>query len=274
MTVKELMDLRGHRKVLVSTAHDSYIARMCELSGIDLIITFCKSLTTDELEATISEVRKGAPNILIAFGLPPFGVWHSQEEITRTAFRAQKAGADIIWCSGLSPKKIEPMIEMGLPCGAHIGFVPRHKTWYGASRAVGKTCDEALNVFQKALAYQEAGVFALEVECIPSRLAGEITKRLSIHTFSIGSGSDCTGIYLFSIDLLGMHDQHYPRHAKKYSDFFDQGVKAFKQFAEEVRANKYPEEKNIIKIEDKEFEQFMDNIDRARPIWKSHKVSD
>ena len=273
-TVKELMDLRGQRKVLVSTAHDAYIARMCELSGIDLIVTFCKSLTVDELEITIAEVRRGAPNTLIAFGLPPFGVWHSQEEIIKVALKAQKAGADIIWCSGLSPEKIKPIVEMGLPCGAHIGFVPRHKTWYGGPRAVGKTHNEAINVYQKALAYQEVGVIALEVECIASRVAKEITKRLSIHTFSIGSGPDCTGQYLFSIDLLGMHDGHYPRHAKKYCNFFDEGVKAFKQFAEDVKRSQYPEEKNIIKIEEEELKQFIANIDKIKPLWNSHLVSD
>jgi len=266
------MDLKGRRKVLVSTAHDSYIARMCELSGIDLIVTYCKSLTTSELKVTISEVRKGAPNTLIAFGLPPFGVWHSQEEIVRTAFMAQEAGADIIWCSGLSPEKIKPIGDMGLPCGAHIGFVPRHKTWYGGPRGVGKTGVEALNVFQKALSYQEAGVIALEVECLASRIAKEITERLSIHTFSIGSGPYCTGIYLFSIDLLGIHDGHYPKHSKRYSDFFDEGIRAFKKFAAEVKDKKYPGKENIIDISDREYKKFISGIDKVKGKWVDHKV--
>jgi 3-methyl-2-oxobutanoate hydroxymethyltransferase len=274
MTIKEFMDLRGKRKVLVSTAHDSYIARICELSGMDLIVTFCKSLTTSEVKVNIAEVRRGAPNTLIAFGLPPFGVWHSQEEILKTAFMAQEAGADIIWCSGLSPDKIKPIADMGLPCGAHIGFVPRHKTWYGGPRGVGKTGGEALNVFQKALSYQEAGVIALEVECLASKVAREITSRLSIHTLSIGSGPDCTGIYLFSIDLLGMHDEHYPRHAKKYGDFFGEGIKAFKKFAAEVKEKKYPGEKNTVDISDGEFAEFMEGIKDIKPVWDSHRVKE
>ena len=269
-TVKDLMELRGKRQVLVTTCHDAHVARMCEVAGMDVLVTYCKSRTTDEQMATIAEVRKGAPNMLIAFGPPPVGVWHSRDTILDCALRAEQAGANIIWCAGMSPEMIKPVADAGLPCGAHVGFVSRHKTWFGGPRAVGKTHQEAIDVYQQALAFQEAGAIALEVECVPHKVASEITKRLDIHTFSLGSGTGCTGTYIFSIDLLGMHDEHYPRHAKKYCNLFEQGVKAFGQFALDVNERQYPGKGNVIEIQDSEFDKFLQDADRAGPRWVNY----
>jgi len=89
-----------------------------------------------------------------------------------------------------------------------------------------------------------------------------IVKRLIIPIFSLGSGPYCDGIYLFECDLRGTHDGHYPKHSKKYLDIFNDSIKAFKQFKKDVEDNIYPDRSNMLEIEDKEFEIFVEEIEK------------
>ena len=80
---------------------------------------------------------------------------------------------------------------------------------------------------------------------------------MKILTISLGSGRHCDGQFLYSCDLLGTHDDHYPRHVKKYCDFFGDSVKAFRQFKEEVDSGEFPAEKHIIRTAENEYEEFL-----------------
>ena len=127
---------------------------------------------------------------------------------------------------------------------------------------MGKTADEAISLYHDALELQEAGAIAVELECVPYRVAAEITKRLKMLTFSMGSGAGCDGYYLFSCDLLGTHDGHYPRHSITYNDFFDQSIEAFRKFENDVKDGTFPAKKNMIEIKNEQLEIFMDEIEK------------
>ena len=127
---------------------------------------------------------------------------------------------------------------------------------------MGKTSEEAVKIYNDTLQLQEAGVVAVEMECVPDRIAAEITKRVEILTFSMGSGPDCDGQYLFACDLLGSQNNHYPRHAIKYGDFFNDSVDIFKKYKKDVNDLTYPMKQHIIEIEDNEYELFMEKIDK------------
>jgi 3-methyl-2-oxobutanoate hydroxymethyltransferase len=86
-------------------------------------------------------------------------------------------------------------------------------------RAVGRTSEQATEVFQACKAFEAAGAFALEMEVVPAQVAAEITRRVSILTISLGSGKGCDATYFFSADLLGENRGHIPRHAKVYRHF-------------------------------------------------------
>ena len=135
-----------------------------------------------------------------------------------------------------------------------------NNTWYGGPRAVGKTAAEAKKVFDDVMALEAAGCIAVEMECVPAKVAAEITKRTKLLVFSMGSGADCDGQFIFAEDLLGSHAGHYPRHSITYASLMSDAVKGLGQYRADVLSGAYPQPKHTIKIADDEFAQFMDSI--------------
>jgi len=66
-----------------------------------------------------------------------------------------------------SVKWIEAMAKEGIPVTAHVGLVPNRATWTNY-RAVGKTAEEAIKVFQDVKDLENAGAACVEVEVVPS----------------------------------------------------------------------------------------------------------
>ena len=262
LTIKDILSLKRKRQIILSTAHDYYTAKACEAAGIDIICTsgLLPKGSIDTNFAILEVARKGAPNTVITSTLP-FGIpYISDAEAIRCAVNVLKNGADMIYYTGMTTERIKELAKYKIPCVGHVGLVPLNATWFGGMRAVGKTSEEALKVYKDTLAFQEAGAVAVEMECVPFRVAEEITKRVDILTFSMGSGSGCDGQYVFSCDILGSHDGHYPRHSKKYCDFFNDSVKALKNYKEDVFNGNFPKENNIIDINDEEFDLFLEKL--------------
>merc|ERR1712232_1479435 len=184
----------------------------------------------------------------------------------RLANEVRAAGTDIIYCSGLVPDKFASLSRQHYPCCGHVGYLPVNNTWYGGPRAVGKTADEAKKVYDDVMALEAAGCIAVEMECVPAQVAAEITKRTKMLVFSMGSGPDCDGQFIFAEDLLGTNSGHYPRHSITYANLKDDAVKALSKYREDILSGAYPEEKHKIKIKDDEFAGFMNLINGLHPI--------
>jgi 3-methyl-2-oxobutanoate hydroxymethyltransferase len=119
---------------------------------------------------------------------------------------------------------------------------------------------EAKTVFDDVMALEAAGCIAVEMECVPAKVAAEITKRTKMLVFSMGSGPDCDGQFIFAEDLLGSHAGHYPRHCITYANLMGDAIKGLTQYKEDVASGAYPQPKHAIKIKDEEFAAFMDAI--------------
>lgn len=261
LTVNELVRLKGKRAVTLTTAFDAETAKACELGGVDILVTYAPITdTVDELLLNIKKVRSGAPNTMIGVGLPVSPAYVSDERAIETALCAIKAGGDLVYSSGNHVNRFRAMADLKIPCVGHVGLIPIHSTWFGGLRSVGKTAEEATRVFEETIALQEAGAIAVEMECVPHRVAEEVTKRVDVLVFSIGSGPRCDGQFVFSCDLLGMHDGHYPRHAVTYCRFFEDAVRAFRRYAREVREGIFPTTANGFSISEQEFDVFLRNI--------------
>ncbi len=258
LTVRDLIATKGHRKLVLTTAFDEWTAQACEAAEVDMIVTWGASL--GETLATVEKVRAGAPNTLIGSGLPLGDAYSSSEQALRLAGQLRAGGVDIIYCSGLVPRRFEPLCEQQYPCVGHVGYVPVHDTWFGGPRAVGKNWQEAIHVYEHTVALQNAGVIAVEMECVPAAVAAEITRRVDILTFSMGSGGDCDGHFLFSCDLLGTNTGHYPRHSKTYTNFLEQGSEAIRQFRRDVTEGRYPAPQHQIEISTAELDKFQDAL--------------
>ena len=114
-------------------------------------------------------------------------------------------------------------------------------------------------VWETAKRYESAGAFAIELEVVPGKLASEITKRTSLFTISLGSGSKCDAQYLFSADILGEQTDFLPRHAKRYKTLFEEHdrnhnerINAQKELSNNVDNKLFEDKKYSVKIDDED----------------------
>ncbi|MCH9675436.1 MAG: 3-methyl-2-oxobutanoate hydroxymethyltransferase [Gammaproteobacteria bacterium] len=168
-----------------------------------------------------------------------------------------------------SPRFISAVAEAGVPAQGHAGLVPRKSTWTGGLRAVGKTVEEALWVYEEIKALENAGAWAVEVEVIPSDLLVEITKRTSLLTSSIGAGSGGDIQFLFAEDILGSNPPPYPRHSKQYRNLHKMSeemqrerVGGFKDFVADVKNGGFPGPEHTIGTPDGLIAAFLDAADK------------
>lgn len=257
LTIRDFLDLKGQCRFTMTTAMDYNTARAAELAGIHILVT--GGADYDAVAANIGMVRMGAPSTLITAGLPYHQTLVSDEEALRGAARAMSAGADMVYlCT--APERVAAVAEQRIPVHCHVGNVPSTSTWRGGLRAVGKTAGEALDVYRETQAYAKAGAVLIEMECVPHKVATEITKRVEIPVISMGSGDGCDGQYLFSCDILGTHEGHYPRHSRTYRNFFQESVNAFREFKQDVETGAFPDASETINIEDEELQNFLDGL--------------
>jgi 3-methyl-2-oxobutanoate hydroxymethyltransferase len=261
LTVRDLQDTKGKRKLVLTTAFDYWTAKACEEAGVDVIITFAKNL--EQLKGVMEQVRGGAPNTMIGAGLPLIEAYSSDAEALRLAGElSRNLTVDLIFSSGMVVERFGVLARQRFPCIGHVGYLPVQNTWFGGPRAVGKSWQEAVHVFDTVTAMATAGVVGIEMELLPRELAAEITKRLEVLTFSMGSGPDCDGQIVFSADLLGTNTGHIPRHASTYASLFDEATRALSQFRQDVTDGTYPAAKHAVRMPDEEYGRFLEEIAR------------
>jgi 3-methyl-2-oxobutanoate hydroxymethyltransferase len=158
---------------------------------------------------------------------------------------------------------VQRLSEEAIPVIGHVGLVPSKRTWTGGFKAVGKSAESAMQVFNAVKAYESAGAFGAEIEVVPSEVATEISKRTTLFMVSMGAGTGCDAQYLFAEDVLGSNTGHYPRHAKRYRDFAAENarlqkerVAAFTEFAGDVKTGAYPEAGHEVGITPEEMKSF------------------
>ena len=258
LTVKDLLELKGVRQIAFVQVARAEEAIAASDAGMDMIGTGFREAT--------SGFAALVPDSHFQYGLA-WGRHASAQEALREAMQAMEAGAESIYC-GMSPQVVEVLAREGVPVIAHVGLVPPKATWVGGMRAVGRSAGQAAQVYRESKAFESAGAFALEMEVVASRVAAEITRRVSILTISLGSGPDCDATYLFSADLLGENTGHIPRHAKVYRDFAAQRARmqqeriaAYREYIDDVTQRNYPATKHDVSIEDQEFDGFLNSLD-------------
>ena len=260
-TVKDLRDQKGKRVLVETLPFTTDEASAAEEAGIDTLKVRFDPAQPENAAA----IRKAAPNTFMAFSVPLIAC-ASPEEAVRLGYDAMAIGADAIMCQW-SPRFIEAAAEAGVPVQGHAGLVPRRSTWTGGLRAVGKTLDEAIWVYDEIKKLENAGAYAVEVEVIPEELLAEISKRTKLLTSSIGAGSGGDIQFLFAEDILGNNAPPYPRHSKQYRNIYkmmqdiqDERVSGFREFADEVRNGIFPDESKVIKAKGTLIEDFLKNI--------------
>jgi len=193
-TVKHLQDLKGKTVLTETMPFTISEARAAEEAGIDTFkVKFDPGNPADAIA-----MRRAAPHTFMTFciGLTKIA---TAEEAVRAGYIAMEAGADEIMCQW-GPEFIRACSHAGIPVQAHAGLVPRLSTWTGGLRAVGKTIEEAMWIFEQIQSFEEAGAWAVEVEVVPAQLLAEISSRTPNCLFR---SSSATGSQLRHIPELG-----------------------------------------------------------------------
>ena len=253
LTVKEILGLKGIRKLSEVYTHNPLEAEACQSAGIEMIVS-------SELN-DIEGIRNAAKNTFFTIGLP-YGKYLNENEIVKRSFELLKIGADAIYCPQ-SAKLIRAIADEGIPVVGHSGFIPYKSTLYGGFRAYGKTANEAKKIYDQCMVLRDVGVFAIEIEIVPFKVAELISRNIDVFMIGMGSGLGCDAQYLFAEDILGYNEGHIPRHAKVYSNIDkdykrikEKSKEAFRMFKSDVESEKYPSKEHDIKIPDSEYNSF------------------
>lgn len=259
LTVHELTNCRHKQQLTYLQVTSPEQAAAAEEAGIDMI-------GTAYLDGT-RHIPAAAPNTHFKFGLK-YGKYASPPEILTAGFQAMEDGADSLY-TAQSLDFVSAMAREGLPVFGHVGLVPPLAGWTGGFRAVGKTSEQAIEIYRQVRAYENAGAIGVEIEVVPDRVASEIARRTPLITISMGAGSQCDIQYLFSADILGETEGHTPRHAKVYRNFrgeYDrlqrERVAAFSEFKRDVASGDFPSKDHLVAISDENFTRFLDGIDK------------
>jgi len=260
-TVKDIRDQKGHRQLTQIMPFTAEEAMAAETAGIDVI-----NVRYDpDAPGLAASIRRAAPHTFMMFALPLTRVACDREAV-RMAFDAMEAGADSIVCQW-SLRFVAAVAEAGIPVQGHVGLVPRRSTWTGGLKAVGKSIDEALKLYGDIQDLENAGAWAVECEVIPSKLLRELSRRTSLVTVSIGSGSGGDIQFLFAEDILGDRESPPPRHAKQYCNLREvrqkmqaMRIEAFREFASDVRSGKFPSARYEVKVDEKVVEELIEKI--------------
>ncbi|MFC2251081.1 3-methyl-2-oxobutanoate hydroxymethyltransferase [Labrys portucalensis] len=258
-TVADLRALKGRKQLTMLRVTTLEEAEAAERAGVD-IVSIPPELILDP------RYRDAAPSL---FSMPGENFYEigTADDFVRWSFRMIKAGADAVYCSA-SHATIKRMADEAVPVIGHVGLIPSRKTWTGGFKAVGKTADSALQVFEAVKQLEAAGAFGAEIEVVPVEVAEAISQRTSLFMLSMGAGAGCDAQYLFAEDILGMNRGHMPRHSKVYRNFaaeYDrlqaERVAAFREYVSDVGANAYPQERHIVHMPPDELKAFMTKLE-------------
>ena len=252
-TVAAIRAAKGKTKLGCVTAYDACFARLADEAGAPIVLVGdsqgmnCLGYETtlpvnmSDTIAAVAAVSRGAKNALVV-GDMPFGSYQcGEDEAVKNAVAIIKAGAEAVKLEGGASvcTLIRRLTTAGIPVLAHVGMTPQSVNEYGGFKKQGKTREAAEKVLADAKAVEEAGAFAVTLECLPSDLAAEITAALKIVTIGIGAGPVCDAQWLVMHDLLGLNEK-VPSFVKKYADLATTVRGAFAAYVKEVAEGAFP----------------------------------
>ncbi|KJS82898.1 MAG: 3-methyl-2-oxobutanoate hydroxymethyltransferase [Peptococcaceae bacterium BICA1-8] len=270
ITIPELMEKKQNgKKFKMITVYDYPFALMVDRSEAEVILVGDSlgmviqghdgtiPVNIEDILYHVKAVRKGAPNTFVVGDMPFLSYQVSKEEAIRNAGKILKAGADCVKIEGGMKvvDTVKAVVDAGIPVVAHIGLTPQSATMLGGFKVQGKSAEAAEKLLNEALALEEAAVFAIVLECIPTALVKIIDDKLRIPTIGCGAGQHTTAQNLNAYDLLGIFDKFVPKFVKQYAQMGTQMVEVFNTWCKEIDEDIYPEAKHGFSMNDEDLKR-------------------
>jgi 3-methyl-2-oxobutanoate hydroxymethyltransferase len=272
-TINTLKDKKGKEPITLLTCYDYYTASVMNQTEIDAILVGDSlgmvfkgdentlSVTLDEIIYHTKAVKRGAYNKFIISDMPFLSYKISVKDTIRNAGKIIKeSSADAVKMEGGVEicKEIKALVNADIPVCGHLGLTPQAIKLFGGNRVQGKSYEKAKEILDSAIALEEAGAFAIVLECIPQDLAKLITEKISIPTIGIGAGVYTDGQVLVINDILGTYNRPSPKFSKKFSNVDNETKNGIEAYIRDVKSRAFPSESNIFTSIDK------DVIDKLR----------
>ncbi|GAE25047.1 3-methyl-2-oxobutanoate hydroxymethyltransferase [Halalkalibacter wakoensis JCM 9140] len=246
---------QNSEKITMMTAYDAPAARLVEQAGTDMILVGDSlgmvvlgydstiPVTVDDMLLHTKAARRGARNTFIVADMP-FLSYHANltETFSYAKRLMQEGGANAVKLEGAGSviNTISKLTEAGVPVVGHLGLTPQAVGVLGGYRVQGKDPESARKLVADAKALEEAGAFAIVVECVPEQVGKMLSEKCNIPIIGIGAGVDTDGQVLVYHDILGYGEVHVPKFAKSYANISPIIEKALKTYVHEVKEKKFP----------------------------------
>jgi 3-methyl-2-oxobutanoate hydroxymethyltransferase len=252
ITVPEFTGFKkAGQKISMVTAYDYAMARLVDAAGVEGILVgdsmsmvvqghdSTLPVTLDEMIYHAEMVGRAVEHALLIVDMP-FPSFHlgTHRAIENAGRILKESRCQAVKLEGgvEQADTIAGLVSAGIPVMAHCGLRPQSVHTLGGY----KVQRDEQQLLADARAAQDAGAFAIVLECIPRELAKKITEQVAIPTIGIGAGADCDGQVLVLHDLLGITSGYMPRFVKAYADLKTEITSAVTQYRDEVRSGAFP----------------------------------
>ena len=270
MTIQDILNLKGKRKITMLTAYDYPLASLVDKAGIDMILVgdslanvvlgldSTTKVGMPEMLHHAKAVTRAVKNALVVGDMPYDSYQVNPRESVKNARRfieEAKCGAVKLEWFDKCLEVTEEIIKAGIPVMGHIGLTPQTADKIGGFKVQGKDAEAARRLIKQAQDLEKLGVFAIVLECVPDKIAEIITKEIKIPTIGIGAGVHCDGQVLVIHDLLGLFERYTPKFVKKYLNLTPLIAKAIEEYKQEVLQEKFPGHEHSFTIKEEELDK-------------------
>ena len=256
VTIRDLREMkRRGEKIPMITAYDYTAAQLVERAGIPLILVgdslgqvmlgydSTVPVSMDDMVHHVKAAVRGTERAHVVGDMPFLSYHAADSDAVRNAGRLLKeGGAQSVKLEGGQERAetVRRLALSGIPVMGHIGLTPQAVNQLGGYRVQGKSLKDAVRLMEDARALEEAGAYALVLECVPAPLARMISERVEIPTIGIGAGAGCDGQVQVFHDLLGLYSDFKPKHARRYAELGDAIIGATADYMRDVQAGAFP----------------------------------
>lgn len=258
----------NNEKIVMLTAYDYPQAKLAEKAGVDMILVGDSlgmvvlgydstiPVTMEDMIHHTKAVQRGAKDTFIVVDMP-FMSYHlsRKDTLVNGARLIQETGAHAVKIEGAETfvlEGIQALTNAGIPVVAHLGLTPQSVGVLGGYKVQGKDAKQAQKLIEDAIKCEEAGAFAVVLECVPKQLAREIQKVLTIPTIGIGAGIDCDGQVLVFHDVVNFGVDRAPKFVKQYADSNELITLGINSYVTEVKIGLFPTEKHSFTMKEEE----------------------
>lgn len=255
VTTSTLKQMKATGEKIVSlTAYDAAFARVLDAAGMDFILigdslgmvvqghATTIPVTVDEIIYHTRLVVRGCERAMVMADMPFMSYSSAADCLSNAARLMKEGGAEIVkleW-GALQLDMVTRLTECGIPVCAHLGLTPQAIHKYGAYRVQGREHATAAKMLDDAMALEAAGADLLLLECVPMRLAEEITRNAKVPVIGIGAGPAVDGQILVLYDILDIAPGKRTRFSKNYMANAGSIHGAIEKYHREVKDLQFP----------------------------------